>query len=113
VILFIGLALAGALFLGPRFQEASLNSKASAAVEIAAQTAKAANLYRVQEGVDAVSTGNLKSVLVDTGYMKSIPTSMKLIDSVGVTGSRLPAAAALNDIGSDDVSKAVCEAVER
>jgi len=32
VILFIGLALAGALFLGPRFQESTNNSRGSAVI---------------------------------------------------------------------------------
>ncbi len=55
VILFIGLALAGALFLGPRFQEATTNSKAAASVQIMKQIADAANLYTVQEGTPAVA----------------------------------------------------------
>ena len=39
VILFIGLALAGALFLGPRFQAATISSKASATVVMPAALA--------------------------------------------------------------------------
>lgn len=72
VILFIGLALAGALFLGPRFQEASQNSKASAAVQAVNQIANAANMYQVQEGKPLGTTE--MSVLKDRGYLKSIPT---------------------------------------
>lgn len=69
VILFIGLALAGALFLGPQFQESTNNSRAAASVQAVSQVASAANMYEVQEGlaVDAVAT--LKS----SQYLKSIP----------------------------------------
>jgi type II secretory pathway pseudopilin PulG len=81
VILFIGLALAGALFLGPRFQESTNNSRASAAVQAVAQVANAANMYRVQEGktdyvlkaapVAATDTNDL----VVAQYLKSIPSN--------------------------------------
>jgi type II secretory pathway pseudopilin PulG len=71
VILFIGLALAGALFLGPRFQEATLNSKASATVQAVSQLASAAQMYRVQEGTPFVagSVDELKT----KSYIKAIP----------------------------------------
>lgn len=47
VILFIGLALAGALFLGPRFQDSTNNSKAAAVVQTMTQLANASNMYRI------------------------------------------------------------------
>jgi type II secretory pathway pseudopilin PulG len=76
VILFIGLALAGALFLGPRFQESTNNSRASAAVQAVSQVANAANMYRVQEGrtdytLDATAVP--ATDLVSNNYLKSIP----------------------------------------
>ncbi len=73
VILFIGLALAGALFLGPRFQESTQNSKASAAVQAVSQVANAANMYRLQEG-RTLLTGNL-DLLTNGGYLKSAPAN--------------------------------------
>jgi hypothetical protein len=71
VILFIGLALAGALFLGPRFQEATTNSKAAASVQVMKQIADAANLFTIQEGTAAVSgyPNTLGS------YLKSTPSN--------------------------------------
>ena len=71
VILFIGLALAGALFLGPRFQEATQNSRAAAAIQGVHQITSAANMYRVQEGLP-LGTGQL-GLLRDKGYLKSVP----------------------------------------
>ena len=74
VILFIGLALAGALFLGPRFQESTNNSKASAAVQAVSQVASAAAMYRLQEGV-AVTTNQNTNMLVASKYLKSPPVN--------------------------------------
>lgn len=70
VILFIGLALAGALFLGPRFQEATTNSTASAQVQAIRQIAEATNMYRVQEGSDTADI----DLLVSKGYLKARPS---------------------------------------
>ena len=76
VILFIGLALAGALFLGPRFQESTNNSRASAAVQAVSQVANAANMYQVQEGKVYTSTASTTAQgLVDAQYLKSIPSN--------------------------------------
>jgi hypothetical protein len=77
VILFIGLALAGALFLGPRFQEATLNSKASAMAQSVHQLASAANLYEVQEGrtLTSANAGAVTNALVSAGYLKSPPVN--------------------------------------
>jgi len=79
VILFIGLALAGALFLGPRFQEATLNSKASAMMGAIGQASHAANLYRLQTGNDvpgnAVGDAPVVAALVNGGYLKAVPVT--------------------------------------
>ena len=71
VILFIGLALAGALFLGSRFQEATINSKASAIVQITQQLSNAAQLKNLNEGVPTPVVEG--SDLVAAGYLKSAP----------------------------------------
>ena len=73
VILFIGLALAGALFLGPRFQEATVNSKASAQMAGLKQVADAVNMYRIQEGRDDLpqNSGAVQTSLVSARYMKA------------------------------------------
>ena len=76
VILFIGLALAGALFLGPRFQESTNNSRASAAVQAVAQVSNAANMYKVQEGKDVAGSGVTPATqLQSDSYLKSVPTN--------------------------------------
>ncbi len=74
VILFIGLALAGALFLGPRFQESTNNSRASAAVQAVSQVSSAINMYNVQEG-RTYGTDTTGEGLVTDGYLKSVPSN--------------------------------------
>ena len=73
VILFIGLALAGALFLGPRFQESQNASRASAAVQVSQQIANAAQLRQVDSGERG--TAGRASVLSAAGYLKSAPAN--------------------------------------
>src|SRR3546814_303803 len=78
VILFIGLALAGALFLGPRFQESTNNSRASASVQAVSQIASAANMFEVQEGrIAAVISDAVvdNDALVEPGYRSDEHTS--------------------------------------
>ena len=111
VILFIGLALAGALFLGPRFQESTNNSRASAAVQAVSQVSNAANMYKVQEGTDA-SAGDVADggQLVTSGYLKSTPSN--------------PAGTAAINLGATGTSrfvtmvlagnaKAICQAINK
>ncbi len=73
VILFIGLALAGALFLGPRFQESTNNSKASAAVQAVSQIASAANMANVQNG--SATQAGAATTLASSGFLKSVPSN--------------------------------------
>jgi len=78
VILFIGLALAGALFLGPRFQESTNNAKAAAVAQSVSQIAHAANLFAVSEGRSYVSSTNENTgvdELISGKYIKSRPTN--------------------------------------
>lgn len=78
VILFIGLALAGALFLGPRFQEATISSKVSAWSQGQAQIAQAVNMREVTEGAKVqaqTDTAAMTEALVKPGFMKTIPVN--------------------------------------
>ncbi len=75
VILFIGLALAGALFLGPRFQESSNNSKAAAAIQAVSQVSSAVNMALVQGGATVTPHATSLEGLQTDGYIKSIPAN--------------------------------------
>ena len=118
VILFIGLALAGALFLGPRFQESTHNSKAAAVSAGLQQVAQAAQMYRVQEGVSVTSTGSTATTALAPDYLKSAPRnpmtngSYQMVDANGYNNAT-PAQFVYTNLGGDDTAKAVCRAIER
>ncbi len=120
VILFIGLALAGALFLGPRFQESTNNAKASASVQAVSQIASAIEMYRVQEGTPVSAQSITSSSVLVPGYLKTMPvnpvtasSSYLGLDSSGAYGPGNPVSIIAMAIGSDTKAKAVCEAVQR
>jgi hypothetical protein len=116
VILFIGLALAGALFLGPRFQESTNNSKASAAVQAVSQVASAANMYRVQEGKSVVSNDTL-AVLTAASYLKSAPSNpagtveASFISAAGTAAAGADAAMVVMPLATN--ADAICNAISK
>ncbi len=120
VILFIGLALAGALFLGPRFQESTNTSKAAAVVQNMQQIASAVNLYQLQEGkpVLAGEYNGSTSTIVSGGYIKTYLRNplnnqrYNLVDD-GWAGADVPAKYVYTVLGNDSVALGVCRAIER
>ncbi len=124
VILFIGLALAGALFLGPRFQAATNDSKASAIVMGLQQTVQAYEMRRVSTGLPmSADQGNdLSQTLVSGGYLKSafrnpINPSIGIIavDAGGTQDAANPVGAVVMTLesGSNTTAKEVCRIIER
>jgi type II secretory pathway pseudopilin PulG len=120
VILFIGLALAGALFLGPRFQEASNASKASAIAAQMQQVAQAINMYQVDTGTSIPSTASdsVGATLVASRHLKSVPAnpiSGALVTAVNKAGGADtgPATHLYTNIGTDENAKLICLAIER
>lgn len=122
VILFIGLALAGALFLGPRFQESSNSSKAAAVMQSVAQVAQATNLYQLQEGRPLMGDqyATTMQTLVDAKYLKTTvrnPLNSEPIylgDRNGY-GRAEPVHNIQTTVGSgnDGVAKSICREIER
>jgi hypothetical protein len=74
VILFIGLSLAGALYLGGRFQDVAVDNHVAAISTAMEQVANATNLYRLNNGVDKVKNQNVV-FLKDDGFLKAVPSS--------------------------------------
>ncbi len=118
VILFIGLALAGALFLGPRFQESTNNSRAAAVIQAVSQISNAANMYRVQEGRSVASNANIDTILRGEGYLKSVPANPAsdvyvplLATAGGVRSSTQPADYVVMQL--TDNAAAVCSAIAK
>ena len=119
VILFIGLALAGALFLGPRFQESTNNSKASAAVQAVSQVANAANMRATQEGITFLGSEPIDVALVNTQYLKSIPSNPTnaggqiFVDTDGAGAGPKRAIGVVMRLADENGGKAICEAIRR
>ncbi len=116
VILFIGLALAGALFLGPRFQEANNSSKAAAVMQANQQVANAHDLYRLTQG-DGLLVQDMDK-LVTTGFLKSLPripnAEMGLLDATGCSGCGTQTMAGVGFYyGDTPEGRRICEAVSR
>ena len=105
VILFIGLALAGALFLGPRFQEATTNSDASAVMAGIHQVAMAAEMLRVQEGVSTLTIANDSALT--SGYLKNRPNNTTPVARRAASGEAFRYSIHLNnDICPDNIPEA-------
>ena len=123
VILFIGLALAGALFLGPRFQESTNNSRASAAVQAVSQVSNAINMYNVQEGKTVSNTVTAKGLvedetafveLVGGRYLKSVPSNPTGTGLINIQSGDGPSAGrklVTMDLGTN--AEAVCTAIHK
>jgi type II secretory pathway pseudopilin PulG len=119
VILFIGLALAGALFLGPRFQEATLNSRASAAVQAASQLAHATNLYETTNGAYVNNTLDVATTLKTAGFLKSEPgnpvvatnTPFTIGENAGLESNR--PTFVLMYLGQSTTARDTCIAIEK
>lgn len=119
VILFIGLALAGALFLGPRFQESTNNSKASAVVQAVSQVSAAVNMRDASTGTRMNPSGPPGDVgtLVSEGYLKTVPanaarsgTAPVLMMAAGSGQDIAPASHVVMGLGSNE---AICRAIAR
>jgi hypothetical protein len=74
VLLFIGLALAGALFLGPRFQQAQRNSKAMTLTQMASQIVVAMEIKRNEDGTPMPARQSMR-VLSQNSYLKTVPVN--------------------------------------
>lgn len=123
VILFIGLALAGALILGDDFRSAGNDSKAAIVQSQLKQVADAAVMARIKTGrpvmagqVDATSpliprflktppTNPVRPVVSGSGYI--------LIGANGNQETSYEAKTAIVYLNSDSVSKAICESIDR
>lgn len=116
VILFIGLALAGALFLGERFSNASNDAEAARVISEGAQINRAFELYQLNEGHmpdGSGETGELNEraidQLVSTGYLKNTPAGAQSGRwHVGSEGGVV-----LSHIGSGESALAICTAARR
>ena len=115
VILFIGLALAGALFLGPRFQESSNSSKAAVLASQLQQVSDAAKIYEINTGEDLTNLAfntNVTALLIPS-YLKTMPANPVIsnrywaADANG-SGPATPIRFFYTPLGTGDAAREIC-----
>lgn len=108
IILFIGLALAGALILGSDFLESSAASRGAVYTSQAQQISNAVAMYEMKTG-RAVSTTTDLNFLVPR-FLKTVPAGYRISKDVPGLGGN---GAVLIEIPNDDTTKSICEQVQR
>ena len=103
VILFIGLALAGALILGDDFSSANNQSKAARVVQTLQQVSSAANMYKLKTGRQLYEEDN---ALLVPRFLKAYPDS----PVVGPTTDRRLQVKLSNAINNNGAATAGAEA---
>jgi hypothetical protein len=122
VILFIGLALAGALILGDDFKSANTSSKAATIVSMLQQTANAATMYQTRRGVTLMASegSSVVATLVAAKSLKSVPINPVNpgngpigADVDGGQSASRPLRMFFIDLGTSDVARETCREIER
>jgi hypothetical protein len=113
VILFIGLALAGALILGDDFKSSNAESKAAAISSMMQQSAQAINMYQLKTGqVLASAHAGAFATAIGPRFIKSKPTNPVngndfLVNNQGGGHDGTPAVQIYGMAGSPDPEAAV------
>ena len=117
VILFIGLALAGALILGDDFRTASASSKASAATAQLQQLAAAINMYQLKTGrvMTALDYRDNGTTLLMPRFLKSMPINpagggLQAQDTAGYNNTANPIFILAADLPRVAASRTICQA---
>ncbi len=129
VILFIGLALAGALFLGDQFGSAASKSDASIIMGQLAQMTQAVEMYRLKSGTGAVTcqtvdflvprflrnvpvSPTLKASATRNSYMYKPQLNNDLVtDATPQQAAGHPALYITTNLGADDRAAKACQAI--
>jgi hypothetical protein len=121
VLLFIALALAGAAYLGPRFTQAMVNSKAMSVTQMTSQITSALTMRRGDEGVPIVARTQLMT-LVPSGYLKALPQNpfmgeggypFRVLYSGDVESSLYYADVVFGSLGHGEEMMQVCRTINR
>ena len=108
VILFIGLALAGALILGSDFLDSSAASKGAAYVSQAQQVSNAVVMYEMKTGTYAPTTTDLS--FLAPRFLKTVPAGYRITRTDPTPGSE---GAVVIEINDDSTTSSICEQIQR
>lgn len=121
VLLFIGLALAGAFFLGPRFQQAKQDSRAMSLTQMASQIVVAMEIKRNDDGTPMPARQSM-TVLAQRAYLKALPSNpylgeggwpFRALYSHDLHSSLYYADVVFLSIGHGEDTPAVCRSINR
>ena len=122
VILFIGLALAGANFLGREFDNMTAASQAAAISSTLQQTSHAATLYQTKRGIKLMGSDGptVIQTLLAARSLKEVPQNIVNpgnppigADINGGHDPSLPMRLFYIDLGYSDMAREVCRRIER
>jgi hypothetical protein len=130
VILFIGLALAGALFLGDRFSQSSASSEAASVMAVVQQVSNAVELKRLETGSQIIRNGTIASLQPEflkpgignpskvgvanpNSYLHIPHFNNDALNDAGDEGGTGTARYLMMSIGSDTRAKTVCQAIAK
>ncbi len=118
VILFIGLALAGALILGDDFRSSSSASKASAVSAMLQQSAAAATMYELKTGRRIMAVpANYDGSFLAPRFLRSRPINPMNGNEVGIVDANggntgVKGELFYTNLGPDSIAKDVCRTIE-
>lgn len=119
VVLFIGLALAGALLLGDDFKSANNDTKGAAVVQAMNQTANAVQMYKLKTGGTKRAENLTDTSQLIPRFMKVAPvnpvtnTPNIILGDVWGNASSGAAVGVIMPLGDTDEAKNVCESIQR
>jgi len=120
VILFIGLALAGALILGDDFRTATSSSKAAAVTQTMQQVVAAANMFQLKKGRQLMASEHSTAIdtLVAAKSLKVAAVNpmngaaIALVNQGGGIDATSPGRFFYTNLGTDSVARDVCRQIE-
>ena len=122
IILFIGLALAGALYLGEQFSASSASSRAAAIASTLQQTAYAANMYELETGRTVVTRSDTRNgQFLVPEFLKQQPLNphtggpVTITDSEGRSSNGNRGVIMYATVGdrTDDFARDICRNIEK
>ena len=123
VILFIGLALAGALILGDDFKSSSNETKATTVINTMSQISNAVNMrsLKMGEGIRTVPSAIDQSSTLIPRFLKSAPVSPLnrtspyglVEDTGGANGGYAAVVYLILGVGGDKTAQTICETIQR
>ena len=121
VILFIGLAVAAAWYLGPKFQQAASNSKAMSITHMESQITAAISMKRTDDGTFVVARSPVRDLQVG-GYLKTVPLNpyagdgglpFRILYSGDLESAYYYADVVFMTLGQSEGAEQVCRAINR